>query len=195
MDIVQVGDPVLRRPAARVSQKLLKTPFVQQLITSMIDTMRSAGGVGLAAPQVGEALQLFVMADDDEERLSKLSDARRAEQGRQILPLHVLVNPVLDPDGEETDEFFEGCLSLSGYSGLVRRFRRVRITGLDSVGERVQLALDGWPARIAQHECDHLAGRLYIDVMDPLTLTTAANLDRYWKARPAAEIRRILGCS
>jgi peptide deformylase len=192
VDIVQAGDPVLRRRAEAVSLDALATPFVQQLIATMVQTMRSAPGVGLAAPQLGESLRILVMEDDNPEQMAAMSQARRVELRRERFGLHVVVNPVLEPVGEETDEFFEGCLSVDGYRALVVRHRRVHLSGWDAAGAPVALDLEGWPARIAQHECDHLDGILYVERMDPRTFTTNANLDRWWKARPAGEIHRAL---
>jgi peptide deformylase len=191
-DIVQVGDPVLRRPARSVTATELGTPFVQELIASMRQTMHAAPGVGLAAPQVGESLQVVVM-EDGGDALHAMSRARRDELARTTLPYTVLVNPTLEPEGDETEEFFEGCLSLSGFSALVPRWRRVTVRAVDHRGEPLELHLEGWPARIVQHEADHLAGVLYVDRMDPRTLTTSANLGRHWKARPAAQVREALG--
>jgi len=187
-DIVQVGDPVLRRGARPLAPPEIGTPFVQELIASMRQTMHAASGVGLAAPQVGEALQVVVM-EDDGEAMEAMSAARRDELGRDRLPFTVVINPVVEPVGDATTDCFEGCLSLSGFSALVRRWNRVRVQGLDQTGASVELELEGWPARIAQHEADHLAGTLYVDRMDPRSLTSFANLARYWKARPAAEVR------
>jgi peptide deformylase len=192
VDIVQAGDPVLRRRAREVSDTELVTPFVQQLIAAMIQTMRAAPGVGLAAPQVGESLRIIVMEDDDTAQFDVMSEARTAELGRHRLPLQVVVNPVLEPVDDETEEFFEGCLSVNGYRAIVRRWSRVRLTGSDARGEPVRLELEGWPARIAQHECDHIDGTLYVDRMDTRTLTTTGNLDRWWKARPADAVRDAL---
>lgn len=192
MDIVQAGDPVLRRRAHEVPSEARASPFVQELVASMTRTMRAAPGVGLAAPQVGESLRIIVMADDDDEHFAGMSEARRVELGRRRLDLQAVVNPVLELLGDETEEFFEGCLSVEGYRAVVRRATRVRLAGVDERGEPVDLTLEGWPARIAQHECDHLDGILYVDRMDSRTLSTAANLDRWWKARPAGDIRRAL---
>jgi len=193
VDIVQAGDPLLRRRADPVDAGALASPFVQELIAAMIKAMHEAPGVGLAAPQIGESMRIFVMEDDDEKRHDAMSDARKAELGRPRLPLQVVVNPVLEVLGDDTDEFFEGCLSVNGYGGIVRRYRRVRLTGSDAHGAPLAVELEGWPARIAQHECDHLDGILYVDRMDSRTFTTGANLERYWKARPAEEVRRALG--
>lgn len=187
-DIVQVGDPVLRRRARAVSPEEIGTPFLQELIASMRITMYDAPGVGLAAPQVGESLQVVVV-EDEGDHLDAMSAARRAELGRDELPFTVLVNPTVEPVGDDTDEFFEGCLSVEGYSALVRRHRAVRVRALDPAGRPFTLELEGWPARILQHELDHLAGILYIDRMDTRTFTTNANLGRWWKARPAEDVR------
>lgn len=192
VDIVQVGDPVLRQPARLLAVDEIGTPFVQELVASMRQTMFAAPGVGLAAPQVGEGLQVVVM-EDDGEWTATMSTARLDELRRERLPFTVLVNPEVEPVGSETTEFFEGCLSVSGYSALVRRWRTVTVHALDQSGEPVRLRLDGWPARIMQHEADHLAGTLYLDRMDPRSFTTSANLGRYWKARPADEIHHALG--
>lgn len=188
LDIVQTGDPVLRRRASPVEPADLATPFVQELLVSMEQTMREAPGVGLAAPQVGESLRVFVMGDD-ERIIQLMSPSRLAELERQPFATRVVVNPVLEPVGHQTVEFFEGCLSVSGFQGLVRRWRQVRLRGLDGAGAPVDWTLSGWPARIAQHEFDHLEGILYLDRMDPRSFTTNANLGRYWKARPADEVR------
>jgi peptide deformylase len=190
-DIVQAGDPVLRQPARPLQPGEIATPFIQELIMSMRMTMYDAPGVGLAAPQVGESLQLAVV-EDDEEHLEMISPLRRVETRRTPLPFTVLINPTLTPVCEETDEFFEGCLSVEGYSAMVRRHRAVRVQTLDGRGKPVELELEGWPARIVQHELDHLAGVLYVDRMDPRTFTTGENLGRWWKARPASEVRARL---
>ena len=190
-DIVQAGDPVLRRPARPLRAEEIPTPFVQELIVSMRQTMQAAPGVGLAAPQVGESLQLVVMEDAGGSP-ETMSAARRDELGRDLLPFTVLINPVVEPAGDETEEFFEGCLSVSVFMAVVRRWRAVTVEALDETGTPVRLRLEGWPARIAQHEADHLAGTLYIDRCDTRTFTTLPNLGRWWKSRPAAEIRRSL---
>ena len=191
-DIVQVGDPVLRQQARPLSADEIGTPFVQELIASMRLTMYDAPGVGLAAPQVGESLQVVVV-EDDGPFLETMSPLRRAELGRTPLPFAALINPVLEPVGDATDEFFEGCLSVAGYSGAVRRHRAVRVRALNGRGEPLVMDLEGWPARILQHELDHLAGVLYIDRMDPRTFTTNENFGRWWKARPVEDVRASLG--
>lgn len=191
LEIVEVGDPVLRHPARNLSVDEIRSAFVQELISSMRLTMHEAPGVGLAAPQVGEPLQLAVV-EDDGPWLEDMSDERREELGRQPLPFTVLVNPELEPVGDETAEQFEGCLSLPGHWALVRRWHHVRVRALDERGEPFVLEAEGWPARILQHELDHLAGTLYVDRMETRSFTTSENLSRWWKARPADEVRRRL---
>jgi peptide deformylase len=191
-DIVQAGDPLLRRPARPLAADEIPTPFVQELVASMRQTMHAAPGVGLAGPQIGEGLQVVVM-EDGGDRLEAMSRERRAELARDALPFTVLVNPVVEPVGEDTTEFFEGCLSVSGFMGLVRRWSTVTVRALDQTGRPVELRLEGWPARIVQHEADHLAGILYLDRMEPRSFSTVANVGRYWKARPVAEVRAGLG--
>jgi peptide deformylase len=191
-DIVQAGDPVLRRPSRPLAPEEIATPFVQELVGSMRQTMHAAPGVGLAGPQVGEGLQVVVM-EDGGDHLEAMSPARRAELARDVLPFTVLVNPVVEPVGDATTEFFEGCLSVPGFMGLVRRWSAVTVRALDQTGRPVELRLHGWPARIVQHEADHLAGILYLDRMEPRSFSTVANVGRYWKARPVAEVRAGLG--
>jgi peptide deformylase len=191
-DIVQAGDPVLRRPSRPLTPEEIATPFVQELVVSMRQTMHAAPGVGLAGPQVGEGVQVVVM-EDGGDHLEAMSPARRAELARDALPFTVLFNPVVEPVGDDTTEFFEGCLSVSGFMGLVRRWSTVTVRGLDQTGRPVELRLEGWPARIVQHEADHLAGILYLDRMEPRSFSTVANLGRYWKARPVADVRAGLG--
>ncbi len=186
--IVQTGDPVLRHVGRPLDVEEIATPFIQELILAMRLTMYDAPGVGLAAPQVGESLQVAVV-EDDEDHLEMISPLRRTETGRVPLPFTVLINPVLTPVGGEVEEFFEGCLSVEGYSAIVSRHRAVRVSALDGRGQPFELELEGWPARIVQHEVDHLNGVLYIDRMDPRTFTTNDNHGRWWKARPAAGVR------
>lgn len=158
LDVVAVGDPVLRRRADAVDEAYAATPFVQELIASMCQTMKETKGVGLAAPQVGESLQIFVMGDEDEQYLSTFSEARLAELGRRRFPMTAIINPTLERIGDPDVYFFEGCLSMPGFVALVPRHARVRVTGVDQNWDPVSIELDGWPARIAQHEVDHLGG-------------------------------------
>jgi peptide deformylase len=188
LDIVQVGTPVLRQQARALSIEELASPRIQQLIADMRDTMRNAPGVGLAAPQIGEALQLVVIEDPPAYH-GKLSAAELAVREREAVPFHVLVNPVLTIRTDEVVAAFEGCLSFAGFSMVVPRARKVRVEALDEHGTKVTKVATGWYARILQHEVDHLHGIVCCDRMESRTLTTAPNFDRYWTGHSVDEVR------
>ncbi|MEO8706270.1 MAG: peptide deformylase [Kofleriaceae bacterium] len=178
--IVQVGDPVLRETARAISVEELASPRIQQLILDMRDTMRAAPGVGLAAPQIGESLQLVVI-EDDPEYLRKLTAEELKAREREAVSFHVLVNPTLTVRSDEVIEAYEGCLSFSGFNMIVPRARKVRVEALDEHGERVVRVATGWYARILQHEIDHLNGTVCCDRMQSRTLTTLANQAKFRK--------------
>ncbi|GAB2452364.1 peptide deformylase [Xylanimonas ulmi] len=189
LPIVQAGEPVLRQRAATYTGQLgdLLVPFVE----AMRRTMYAAPGVGLAAPQVGVGLALAVVEDRGSEQ-----DPRE----RTPLPFRVLVNPDYapadEPDGGAAQRvsFFEGCLSIDGWHALVPRLRRVRLTGQDETGAPIDETLVGWPARIIQHETDHLRGELYIDHAVPRSFASNANLVRLWGgAADPAPVAEALG--
>jgi len=188
LDIVQVGTPVLCERARSLAVEELATPRIQQLIADMRDTMRAAPGVGLAAPQIGESLQLVVI-EDPAEYHAKLSTEDLAAREREVVPFHVLVNPVLTIRTDELVHAFEGCLSFEGFSMIVPRARKVRIEALDENGNKFVKVATGWYARILQHECDHLNGTVCIDRAETRTLTTALNFDSHWKDHAIGEIR------
>jgi peptide deformylase len=191
--IVQCGDPVLRRAAEPVDPADVRTAKLQRLIAQMHVTMEAAPGVGLAAPQVGVPLQLAVLQDGPE-RWGNLDEEERAARERTELPFTVLVNPVVTPvDGNSLAGFYEGCLSVPGLAALVARHRAVRVEALDERGEPVDRVLRGWPARIVQHEVDHLRGRLYLDRAEPRSLSTPDNYVKFWAGRPPAEAAAGLG--
>ena len=193
LPIIQCGDPVLRRPAEPVDPADLRTARMRRLITQMRATMEAAPGVGLAAPQVGVSLQLAVMQDGPEV-WGHLNEEERAARQRDALPFTVLVNPAVTPvDGDGLASFYEGCLSVPGLAAVVARHRAVRVKALDSRGEPVDRVYSGWPARIVQHEADHLGGRLYLDRAEARSLTTAENYARLWAGRPPADAAAALG--
>ena len=191
LEIVQVGNPVLRQRARPLSPDELASERIQQLIADMRDTMRAAPGVGLAAPQIGESIQLVVIEDPPEYH-TKLSPEELAARERSAVPFHVLVNPTLTGRTEETVRAFEGCLSFSGYSMIVPRVRKVRVEALDEHGQRVVRVATGWYARILQHEIDHLNGVVCIDRAETRTLTTGDNFDAFWRDRTIDEARDAL---
>jgi len=191
LKIVQAGEPVLRQRARELSPAEIRGTEIQQLIEWMRETMRDAPGVGLAAPQVGLPLQLAVI-EDPADLQKAIAPEKLAERGRRPVPFHVIVNPSLTLDGESI-EFFEGCLSVSGFAGLVPRARRVQVECLNERGEPASIAAEGWYARILQHEIDHLHGTLYIDRMHTRTYMTVENVNRHWNDLPVAAVKERLG--
>lgn len=192
LKIVQVGEPVLRQAARELSQEEIALAGTQQLILLMQETMRDAPGVGLAAPQIGLPLQLAVI-EDRPEYSKDISADRLAERQRQAVPFHVLINPRIVEQSSEQVEFFEGCLSLAGFSALVKRSRQVAVEYWDERSQPRRVEAQGWYARILQHEIDHLNGRLYLDRMEPRSFMSLDNLSRYWKDKPVETIRQALG--
>ena len=188
IEIVQAGNPVLRQRARPLSPAEIRSREIRDLIESMREAMRAAPGVGLAAPQVGLSLQLAVI-EDRAEYHKDVDPSVLKERERRPLPFHAVINPVLEEIGSEKVEFFEGCLSVSGFSALVARSRAVRVTCLDDRGREKVIETTGWYARILQHEIDHLNGTLYIDRMISRSFTTMDNLVEFWKGKPASAIK------
>ena len=187
LKIRQVGDPVLRQKARPLSKDEILDPSTQELIESMRETMHDAPGVGLAAPQVGYSLQLVVI-EDQAEFIQKLPPEQVAERERRPVSFHVLINPKLTLLGSEPVGFFEGCLSLAGFTAVVPRARQVRVEGLNERAEPVIVNATGWYARILQHELDHLGGVLYVDRMKSRTFFSQDNYVRHWKDRSVTEV-------
>lgn len=190
--IVRAGNPVLRHAVRPVAPDELGTKDLQRLVDTMAAVMRKAPGVGLAAPQIGVGLAVLVL-EDREELMSKLSPEQRASRGRRPFPFTALINPELVVVGEERATFLEGCLSVPGYMGLVERALTVEVRGTDPAGRPVVLRESGWPARILQHEVDHVNGTLYVDRMLPRTLTAGDTARALFAGRSMAEIRALLG--
>ena len=149
-EILKMGDPRLLRMAQEVPQ--FDTDALHLLVTDLLDTMRAANGAGLAAPQIGVDLQVVLFGS--EERNPRYPD-------RPLVPRTVLVNPTITPIGDEQESDWEGCLSVPGLRGVVPRWGRIRYTGWDAFGDPIDRTVDGFHARVVQHECDHLWGKLY----------------------------------
>lgn len=190
--IAQVGNPVLRHRAEEVAPERIATPELQSLITRMIDAMRQAPGVGLAAPQLGVPMRVLVL-EDREELMASLTPLEKQERERVPVAVRVFINPTLTPIGEEKATFFEGCLSVFGFAGLVERWREVEVAGLDQKGQNVRWRVRGWPARILQHEVDHLNGTVYVDRMLTRSFGTLPQVKARFSGKPIADIRRELG--
>jgi peptide deformylase len=194
LTIVQAGDAVLRKKGRTLSKDEILSPQLQQLIELMREAMRDAPGVGLAAPQIGESIQLAVI-EDRAEYLSDLSADQLARYQRTVIPFHVIINPKLTVVDDSSALFFEGCLSVTGFSAVVDRALNVRVECLNERGEEVMINAQGWYARILQHEIDHLNGILYIDRMKTRTLTTAENMFRFWRNKSIPNVLADLSSS
>lgn len=183
LKIVQAGEPVLRQTARLLTRQEIVSDDIQRLIRDMQETMRDAPGIGLAAPQIGLPLQLAVI-EDREELLKALPPGETTEKERRPVPFHVIANPQITHLGEDKRNFYEGCLSLAGFSAVVPRSRIIRVEYLDEKGEPRTVEASGWYARILQHEIDHLCGTLYIDRMRSRTFASIDNWNRFWKGQP-----------
>lgn len=156
-EILKMGDPRLLRVAPPV--RAFDTPELHALISDMFDTMEAAAGAGLAAPQIGVDLQLVIFGFDRNPRYPEA----------EPVPRTVLLNPVVTPLDDTLEEGWEGCLSVPGLRGVVPRHARIRYRGLDPLGRPIEREAAGFHARVVQHECDHLVGRLYPTRMTDLT--------------------------
>jgi len=184
MKITTIGDPVLREPAAPVDRDELLSRDVQQLIDELIQARRSAGGAGLAAPQVGVSKRIAVVEVDEATRY----------RYKPLVPLTVLVNPVIEPLSDQKLLINEGCLSIPDLRGDVPRHLRVRVNYFDRNGSERSDVVEGLTAGTFQHELDHLDGVLFVDRADPRTLSTweqfARHGERAFLARVAPYTRR-----
>jgi len=150
-DILKMGDPRLTRIAQAVPPDMIGSAELDQLIQDMFDTMEAAGGVGLAAPQIGVDLQLVIFGFEHAERYPDAPP----------VPRTILLNPLVMPVSQDMEEGWEGCLSVPGLRGAVSRFTLIRYQGIDPKGQPIDRTAEGFHARVVQHECDHLIGRLY----------------------------------
>lgn len=150
-EILKMGDPRLLRVAPPVPASMLGSAELQELIDDMFETMRHVGGVGLAAPQIGIDLQLVIFGFEHSERYP---DA-------EAVPQTILINPLITPLSPVLEDGWEGCLSVPGLRGLVPRAQSIRYEGLAPDGQPIVRTAEGFHARVVQHECDHLIGRLY----------------------------------
>ena len=169
LKVAQMGHPVLRTRAQAIDRRDVNSPKIQRLIDDMIETMHEYHGIGLAAPQVHEGLRLF------------LAVVEEGDERETVLRPMAIINPEITPVGDETVEDWEGCLSIPEIRGRVPRHRDVRLRGLDRHGEAVDIKLRDYPARVVQHEYDHLDGVLFFDRMKSLeTLTFLEEYGKYW---------------
>ncbi len=166
LKVARMGHPVLRARARALDKTDLRDPLIQKLIDDMIDTMHEYHGVGLAAPQIHESLRLFVALLDDDPGPDSVAT--------------VIINPEIEPMSPATDEGWEGCLSIPDIRGMVPRYTEVTVKALDRNGRGIELPLKKFPARVVQHETDHLDGVLFFDRMTSLqSLTFLDEYSRY----------------
>ena len=166
LKVARMGHPVLRTRARPLERDEIGTPRIQQLIDDMFETMHDSRGIGLAGPQVHEGIRLFVAGVDDEEG---------------TIPPMVMINPEVTPLGSDVEEDWEGCLSVPDIRGRVTRATDVRVRALDRHGKPISMTADGFPARVIQHETDHLDGVLFFDRMTSFeSLTFLDEYSRYW---------------
>ena len=170
LKVAQLGHPILREVAKAVSEKEIHSPRIQQLIDDMIETMREYDGVGLAAPQVHESLQIAVM---------EIAGENPRYPDEDSVPTTVFINPKITPLTTETMEVCEGCLSVKGIRGAVNRPNKIRLEALDRKGEKIDREYEGFPAVAVQHETDHLFGKVFLDRMTDLS--KLAFIDEYRK--------------
>lgn len=189
LKLLQVGEPVLRDRARPLSEEEIHSNYIQELIASMRETLRDAPGVGLAAPQIGVPIQLAII-EDSPEYWTELSASELAARERTATPFHVIANPRITFASEPSIEFFEGCLSLTGFTALVPRSREIKVECLDERAEPKTIHASGWHARILQHEIDHLNGTIYVDHMRSRSFMSMENYKRFWKSESVEEVRK-----
>jgi peptide deformylase len=170
LKVARMGHPVLRAKARALDKAEIRSAAIQKLIDDMLDTMSEYHGVGLAAPQVHEGVRLFVAAldsgDDDEEESEAIA----------------IINPEITIVGSDVVEDWEGCLSIPDIRGRVPRARDIKVRALDRTGARIELSAHDFPARVIQHETDHLDGVLFFDRMQSLvSMTFLDEYARYWR--------------
>ena len=184
LPITTVGDPVLRQRAREVGGDELGSAEVQAFIDDLVATKRAANGAGLAANQVGDLRRIAVV---------EVEPGNPRYPYKPPFPLTIMVNPELEPVGEETFEVNEGCLSVPDLRGTLQRYAVVRVRFLDRRGERQELVVRGLSAGTFQHEVDHLDGVLFLDrVADPTTFTTWEQFERFGRAEFEAQARQIV---
>jgi peptide deformylase len=162
LKVARLGHPVLRQTAAPIPPDQITTAAVQQFIDDMIATMYEYDGAGLAAPQVHVSQQIVVMEVSHNPRYPEAP----------VIPLTIYINPEITPLTEDMDEDWEGCLSVPGLRGRVPRHTKIRLRAYDRQGKRLEFVAEGFHARVIQHECDHLQGKVYLDRMRDMSSLT-----------------------
>ncbi len=183
LKVARMGHPVLRQKARELTVKEIRSPEIEKLIDDMIETMEEYGGIGLAAPQVHESIQLALIGFDDE-------NERYPGQGEQ--PLKVLFNPKITVLDSKEQGFWEGCLSVPELRGLVYRPRKIQVDYLDREGKPQKIVAEDFLATVFQHELDHLAGVLYIDrIKDTTKPAFIEEYQKYWLPEEDSEVGEL----
>lgn len=190
--VLQAGHPMLRTRSRDVRPSEILETDLLQTIAQLYETMKKGRGIGISAPQIGVNVNLIVL-EDCEEFMSQHPPEILAEQERYPFERKVFFNPRFTPICDEHTIYFENCLSVPGYAGLVRRHRELELTALDESAEPVTWRMRGWPARLLQHEIDHLDGVLYTDRILPRSLCTMDEGMERWFHAPLDEVCAALG--
>jgi peptide deformylase len=183
-EVVQIGDPVLREPSREVTPEEIGSPEIQGLIDDLIDTKRATNGAGIAANQVGEAVRVAIV---------EVEEGNPRYPYKPPVPLTVMINPVLEPLGEELVGINEGCLSVPDLRGSLERHLAVRVRYLDRDGAEHEEVRRGLAAGTFQHEVDHLNGTLFVDRADPRTFATWEQFDRHQREEFVERVTRLAG--
>lgn len=171
LKIIKMGNPRLRETCIPVTTKEIQTIEFQKFIDNLIETMRFENGAGIAAPQVDVLKRVFTMEMRDNLRYPE----------RNLFPLYTIINPEIEPVDNTKIDSWEGCLSIPNIRGKLKRYKRIKLSGLDRNGEKIEIELAAFAAVVAQHELDHLNGVLLVDRMDSMkTLTFQDEYEKYW---------------
>ena len=180
--VVEIGDPVLREPARKLDREEISSPEIQTLIDDLVETKRATHGAGIAAPQVGESVRVAIV---------EVEEGNPRYPYKPPEPLTVMINPTLEPVGDEVMEIIEGCLSVPNLRGSLQRQLAVRVRYLDREGAEHEEVKRGLTAGTYQHEVDHLDGILFVDRADPRTFATWEQFDRHQKDEFLRRVARL----
>ena len=171
LEVIKMGHPVLRQEAVEISKEEIANEKFQYFIDILIQTMREHDGAGIAAPQVGILKRIFVMEMEENTRYPD----------KESFPLEIVINPIIKAIGNTVQDSWEGCLSIPGIRGRLKRFETVELSGLDRNGNAFKKTLTGFASVVAQHELDHLDGKLFIDRMESMeTLSFQEEYETFW---------------
>lgn len=194
--VVKLGDPILRKGAAPVEASEIGSPEVSEIIADLIDTHRSMGGVGLAAPQIGVSRRIVVaeIPPATEMRMRRYGDTLELMHFH-ALPMQVMINPRVVQESSDRAIFFEWCLSADAYAGLIPRSTEIEVQFLDGTGAECIQTFSGWAARVVHHEIDHLDGVICLDLALRRSLVSVDSWRETWARRHPVDAGRELGVS